>query len=196
MTTISETQPSKNIRPEREPSLPSGCHSGKLADILEVKNGINFTAAQKGKNGIPTLDVFNMYTKGIRVDLGNLYRVDLKPKEDYILKNGDLLFVRSSVKRDGVGWTSLVRGQNDPVTFCGFIIRGRLREAGVSPEYLTYFLRSHPHAKRQFRVPRRLLLQISIKWRSERSKCPSRRLKSNRESWQKSRRTSRGWTPE
>ena len=47
-----------------------------------------------------------MYSRGIFVDLENVYRVDKKINDDYVLKYGDLLFVRSSVKREGVGYTT------------------------------------------------------------------------------------------
>jgi type I restriction enzyme S subunit len=112
---------------------------------MEFKNGINFNANQKGDRGVLTIDVLNMYGESIYVNLQNLYRVrtEIKNKEDYMLKDGDILFVRSSVKREGVGWASLFKGGNEPVTFCGFIIRGRLNEVHYFPEFLTYFLRSN-----------------------------------------------------
>jgi type I restriction enzyme S subunit len=61
---------------------------------------------------------------------------------EYLLKKGDILFVRSSLKREGVGWVSLFNEWNEPVTFCGFIIRARLKTTIILPEFLTYFLRS------------------------------------------------------
>jgi hypothetical protein len=40
-----------------------------LGDVVEFKNGINFTKAQKGESGTPTIDVRNMYGPGVTVDL-------------------------------------------------------------------------------------------------------------------------------
>ena len=62
--------------------------------------------------------------------------------EELGLRKGDILFVRSSLKREGTGWASLFNGWNEPVTFCGFIIRARLKNKKIFPEFLTYFLRS------------------------------------------------------
>jgi type I restriction enzyme, S subunit len=116
----------------------------KLGTVSDLKNGINFKKEQKGDAGILTVDVLNMYSIDIFVDPTNLYRVniDLDSKEEYILKRGDILFVRSSLKKEGVGWASLFKPFNEPATFCGFIIRGRLISTKIIPEFLIYFLRS------------------------------------------------------
>jgi len=117
----------------------------KLGTVSNLKNGINFKKEQKGDAGILTVDVLNMYSIDIFVDPTNLYRVniDLDSKEEYILKRGDILFVRSSLKKEGVGWASLFKPFNEPATFCGFIIRGRLISTKIVPEFLIYFLRSY-----------------------------------------------------
>ena len=122
--------------------LPEGWEWATLGEIATFKNGINFSGSQKGEKGIPTIDVFNMYSKGIYVNLENLYRVNVAPKTETLLKQGDILFVRSSVKREGVGWASIFKETEESITFCGFIIRARLHTADLSPEYLTYFLRT------------------------------------------------------
>jgi type I restriction enzyme S subunit len=114
----------------------------RLGDIANFKNGINFSANQKGNRGILTIDVLNMYGEGIYVNLNNLYRVNKKIDENYLLREDDILFVRSSLKREGVGWSSLFKPTNEPVTFCGFIIRARLKVENVFPEYLTNYLRT------------------------------------------------------
>jgi len=115
----------------------------RLNEIAQFKNGINFTKDQKGRTGILTIDVFNMYASNIFVNLENLYRVNKKIKDDYLLRNGDILFVRSYLKREGVGWTSLFRETDEPVTFCGFTIRARLQSKDVNSEYIVNFLRTN-----------------------------------------------------
>jgi type I restriction enzyme S subunit len=120
--------------------IPSHWELAKLGDIALFKNGINFQANQKGK-GILTVDVLNMYSENQYVKLQNLYRVDITPREDYILRKGDLLFVRSSLKQEGVGWPALFPEYIEPVTYCGFIIRARFSTDVVIPEYLIEYLR-------------------------------------------------------
>lgn len=110
---------------KREQVLPEGWRWVKLGDVASFKNGINFTSDQKGK-GIPTVDVLNMYSANLFIRMNDLYRIDVEPKKDYLLRPNDVLFVRSSVKREGVGWTSICPSLSEPTTFCGFVIRARI----------------------------------------------------------------------
>ncbi len=116
---------------------------GRLGEYAEFKNGINFTKAQKGEIGVPTVDVKNMYGNGFAVGVDNLYRVDIDIKDDYFLRKGDLLFVRSSLKQEGIGWTNQYLNNSEPTTFCGFIIRARLKDQEITdPSFLTFYFRS------------------------------------------------------
>jgi len=122
--------------------IPEDWQLLKLKDVCDLKNGINFTREQKGNTGMLTIDVLNMYNEGLYVNLQNLYRVNKKIPDEYLLRKGDILFVRSSLKKEGVGWACLFKDVNEPVTFCGFIIRARLKSPNIFPEFLAYFLRS------------------------------------------------------
>lgn len=112
-----------------------------LNNLGEFKNGVNFSPKQKGK-GVLTADVLNMFGDSIELSLTSLYRVDVDTK-DFCLEFGDLLFVRSSVKKEGVGWTTYFNENDEPVLFCGFLIRLRLYSLKkVNPIFLTYYLRT------------------------------------------------------
>jgi len=125
--------------------IPEEWEIVRFSSLVDFKNGINFEGSLKGERGILTVDVLNMYGEGIFLDLSKLYRVNTSVDSKYLLKKGDILIVRSSLKPEGVGWATLFNGHNDPVTFCGFLIRARLKGSlgrKVLPEFLTYFLRS------------------------------------------------------
>ncbi|MFN9867408.1 MAG: restriction endonuclease subunit S, partial [Pseudanabaena sp.] len=116
--------------------IPESWNISKFGQLVEMKNGINFKTEQKGK-GILTIDVFNMYSGSIYLVMNKLYRVDVPDiREHFLLQPNDILFVRSSLKEEGVGWASLFRGFDELVTFCGFIIRARLLTNDFIPEYL------------------------------------------------------------
>lgn len=108
--------------------MPESWEVVRFGDISDFKNGVNFSKEQKGEIGIPTIDVLNMYGKSYTIDTSKLYRVNKDFSNDYILKTGDLLFVRSSLKLEGVGWTSMFIEEVEPITFCGFIIRARIKD--------------------------------------------------------------------
>lgn len=120
--------------------LPPHWKTNQLGNIVLLKNGINFSSQQKGR-GILTVDVLNMYSDSIHLRMDELYRVDKEPGDDYLLQPNDVLFVRSSLKQEGVGWSSLFTGFTEPVTFCGFLIRARLTATEISPEFLINYLR-------------------------------------------------------
>jgi type I restriction enzyme S subunit len=60
-----------------------------------------------------------------------------------LLNAGDLLFVRSSVKREGVGWAAIFPGSKESTTYCGFIIRARSKDgkAPLGSYFLVHYLR-------------------------------------------------------
>jgi len=120
--------------------LPKGWKWYELGDILNFKNGINFSSSEVGQ-GTLTLDVYNMYTETLQPQLNNLYRVNKDISGEYLLKEDDILFVRSSVKKEGVGWPAVFKGYKEPVSFCGFIIRGRLFRDDIDPKYLVLYSR-------------------------------------------------------
>src|SRR5262249_6030321 len=75
----------------------------------------------------------------VRTD--RLYRVQIKVPEDRLLRPGDVLFVRSSVKESGVGWPAIFKGHDEPVTNCGFLIRARQTKPKLDPKFLVHYLR-------------------------------------------------------
>jgi type I restriction enzyme, S subunit len=121
--------------------IPENWDVVKLGDIASFKNGANFSKKDVG-SGIPMINVVNMYSERPYVIFENLERVN-NISTSYFLKDGDILFVRSSLVRDGVGWSAVVKNYHEPVAYCGFIIRARIEEENVLNNYLGYLLRSH-----------------------------------------------------
>ena len=128
--------------------FPPEWDTSSLDEILDFSNGINFSANQKGVKGVLTVDVLNMYGEELDVATDNLYRVDKTVQERKLLRNGDILFVRSSVKESGVGWAAMFSGCEEPVTYCGFIIRGQPKRNNFDPGFLIYYLRQ-PQVRKQ-----------------------------------------------
>ncbi len=123
--------------------IPEDWNMKKLGGSVSLKNGINFDKGAKGDIGISVIDVLNMYGESIYVDTSHLYKINRTIGSEYLLKKGDILIVRSSLKKEGVGWTSLSPGASFPLTFVAFIIRARITDSKISPEFMVYFLRSN-----------------------------------------------------
>lgn len=128
-----------------------------LGDIGSFKNGVNFSkdkkceVADKGTLGL--INVKDIFNSGRYINFHELDRVSLanqKGIEKYSVEKGDIFFVRSSVKRDGIGLVSMSPITTKEAVHCGFVIRYRLTSKSVDPLYLTYTLLSP--TSRQFLV--------------------------------------------
>ncbi|KAA8501064.1 restriction endonuclease subunit S [Mediterraneibacter catenae] len=97
----------------------------KLGKLGTLKNGMNFSQEAMGV-GFPFVNLQNIFGNNvINVnDLGLAMASEAQLK-DYNLLEGDVLFVRSSVKLEGVGEAALVPINLENTTYSGFIIRFR-----------------------------------------------------------------------
>ena len=107
----------------------------KLGDIGTFRNGINKAKEDFG-HGFPfanLMDVFGVAKVSTNTSFGLVNSTSAEQKL-YELKNGDVLFVRSSVKPTGVGLTTLVQEDLPNTVFSGFLLRFR-DEGCLTSEY-------------------------------------------------------------
>jgi type I restriction enzyme S subunit len=98
----------------------------QLGELGSFKNGIN-----KGKedfgHGFPfvnLIDVFGVPKVSAETDFGRV-NTTVAERSGFDLRAGDVLFVRSSVKPEGVGLTALIPTDLPSTVFSGFLIRYR-----------------------------------------------------------------------
>jgi type I restriction enzyme M protein len=113
---------------------------GEVCDNFQ--NGANFSKEQMGK-GVKFINIKDLFSSGyincMTLDRVNLSAVEISRKR--VLTN-DLLFVRSSVKEEGVGFPSLMSSCVDDVVFCGFIIKCTPNINVILPSFLLNLLRT------------------------------------------------------
>jgi type I restriction enzyme, S subunit len=124
-------------------AAPADWKLTRLGDLAEFRNGVNFTARDFG-SGLPIINVADFGSRSTPdyASLGEISR-DTAVSADSLLREGDIVAVRSNGNRDLIGRTMLVRSPPE-VTHSAFTIRIRLHEAGrkeVTPEFLAYLLR-------------------------------------------------------
>ena len=97
----------------------------KLGSLGTLKNGMNFSKEAMGK-GYPFINLQNIFGSNV-IDLTKLEKAEATYSQlkDYNLQKGDVLFVRSSVKLEGVGEAALISEDLKDTTYSGFIIRFR-----------------------------------------------------------------------
>lgn len=109
----------------------------KLGNLGTLKNGMNFSKDAMG-HGYAFINLQNVFGNNV-VDIHNLGLAEASEKQliDYSLQKGDVLFVRSSVKLEGVGESALVPKSLENTTYSGFIIRFR-DEYGLNNDFKKY----------------------------------------------------------
>ena len=109
----------------------------KLGKLGSLKNGMNFSKDAMG-HGFPFVNLQNIFGSNV-VNVNELGLADATKKQllEYSLLEGDVLFVRSSVKLEGVGEAALVPENLENTTYSGFIIRFR-DEYGLNNDFKKY----------------------------------------------------------
>lgn len=112
-----------------------------LGEFATFRNGINYTKGSKGEK-IKIVGVKD-FQDSYWVPANNLVEVSLDGKinETDLLKEGDILAVRSNGNPQLIGRTLLAGKINEKVSHSGFTIRIRLNENKLKPNYLCHFLK-------------------------------------------------------
>src|SRR5258708_6722294 len=114
-----------------------------LGTIATFRNGINYDKSSLGK-GIRVIGVAD-FQDNTSISFENLTEInpDGVVGEEDLLKNGDILFVRSNGSKELVGRSLYIDGLNGQVTFSGFTIRLRFNCEEIYPLFFVYFFKSH-----------------------------------------------------
>ena len=130
------------INPLEWPLIP-------LLEMGECKNGMNF---HNGDSGIEIycLGVGDFKNLSAIHDISKLSKVSLNemPSNDYLLKDEDIVFVRSNGNKALVGRCLAVYPGEASTTFSGFCIRYRKHSEMIQTEYLLQVLKSNSMRKK------------------------------------------------
>ncbi len=120
-----------------------------LTDIGECKNGMNFHTDDSGVE-IHCLGVGDFKDLSIIEDTSKLPMISLNkvPSDDYLLADGDIVFVRSNGNKALVGRSVAVFPKDIPTTFSGFCIRFRIQNITILPSYLLRVLKTDSMRKK------------------------------------------------
>ncbi len=114
-----------------------------LLELGSCKNGMNFHYNDSGVD-INCLGVGDFKDLSIIRNAATLPTVSFNemPSEEYLLRDGDIVFVRSNGNKALVGRSVAVYPGNVPTTFSGFCIRYRLKGTEVMIPYLLQVLKA------------------------------------------------------
>ena len=117
------------------------CNLGFIADF---KNGLNYNTSDFGTE-VRFLGVGDFQNYLVLNDESMFSNIitDTEIEDDYYLKNGDIIFVRSNGSKELVGRAIMVDNIDFKVTYSGFCIRLRNKEPKkINSKFLLYFFRS------------------------------------------------------
>lgn len=121
---------------------PKGWEVGSITDYGSFKNGLNYSSNESGTK-IRSLGVGDFGVLSKIDDIRAISRIELDeaPPENYLLKDNDLVFVRSNGNKELVGRCLVIYPSNEDVTFSGFCIRYRPKSSSINSTYLSHLFR-------------------------------------------------------
>lgn len=120
-----------------------------LLSIGKCKNGMNFHYDDSGVE-IHCLGVGDFKDLSIITDTTILPKISLNeiPSDEYLLQNGDIVFVRSNGNKALVGRSLAIYPNGTPTTFSGFCIRFRKSDNSIIVPYLIRVLKTDSMRKK------------------------------------------------
>ena len=120
--------------------IPEEWEVKKLGDIGSFKNGLNFSPNDTGVSYF-FLGVGDFLNRNV-IDVRNLGHIYLKEKldESYLIKDQDLVFVRSNGSKSLVGRCVLINSNQEKATYSGFCIRFRSNNKCTTTQYIQHLI--------------------------------------------------------
>ncbi len=144
---LNPNAPMKDSGVEWLGEVPEHWEVKRLKDVLSepVKNGL-FKKKEQFGTGSFLVNVGDLYADNYFINLETLERVITTPDERkmYKVEAGDIFFVRSSLKLEGIGRSACFLENHDDVVFECHIVNARPNKQLMSSKYLTRYLNSLP----------------------------------------------------
>ena len=137
------TTQNKNVPALRFPEFDDEWKETKLEDIAEFKNGLNYGKENSGK-GLKIIGVgdFKNHSSISYESLEQLSGFE-NINKSYLLKEGDLVFVRSNGNKELIGRSLLIVNINERITHSGFTIRARIVKSEALPVFVSITLKTN-----------------------------------------------------
>lgn len=131
--------------------VPEGWKVVPFSELAEFKNGLNFNKDDEGRT-IKVVGIPDFWQRTKLTDFSELKTITCRGEvgPSHMLQSGDLLFVRSNGNPELVGRCLFFPTVNEPISYSGFTIRGRVDPRQMLPEFAAGLLTSDI-AKEQIR---------------------------------------------
>ena len=130
-------------------ATPATWPSKRLGDLAKFRNGVNYDKTSFGQ-GVKVVGVkdFQDYTQPRYTELEQINPEGVVTERN-MLRDGDIVIVRSNGNRQLIGRSLYIATLPEPVTHSAFTIRLRFTSHAVHPRFYAYVFRS-PLNRRRF----------------------------------------------
>lgn len=126
----------------KEGELPKGWSQVKMSDLVEKPQYGTSKKCDYLSNGIGVLRIPNIVNGVVDCTDLKFAQFDNCERENYRLKDGDILTIRSNGSVDLVGKCALIQKKDERFLYAGYLIKLRPKINLVLPKYLLYVLSS------------------------------------------------------
>jgi type I restriction enzyme S subunit len=123
--------------------IPAHWEVVPLKRVLQehLTNGL-FKNREAWGSGSPIINVVDLYRDDFSVQAASLARVEVRPDEiaAFAARVGDVFFVRSSLKREGIGSSACLAEAPEPIVFECHLVRARPNPRRIVSRYLVAYL--------------------------------------------------------
>ena len=110
----------------------------RLGDFMNFKNGLNADKDDYG-SGLKFVNVMDIFANNVlrKAAIRGSVFASAKSAHDYSVEYGDVLFNRTSETPEDIACASVYL-DSEPITFGGFVLRGRQRKQVLDPNFSAY----------------------------------------------------------
>ena len=153
--------------------IPEHWYRTRLKAMLyrPTRNGL-FKKKEHFGTGVPLVNVADVYRDDLCIDASSLERVEAEPDEirRFRIQDGDIFFVRSSLKLEGTGRAAIATNCSTDTVFECHLVQARPDVRRVNPRYLVAQLSSH--AFRHYLISRANTVTMATVAQDTISSCP------------------------
>jgi len=135
--------PMKNTGIDWLGDVPAHWEVVPLRRVLKapLRNGLFKRKSEFGEGAL-LINVFDVYRPDLKIDYSKLDRVrcDEREIDNYSVADGDIFFVRSSLKMQGIAVAVIAQDVPEDTVFECHLVRARCRQERMCPRFLSFLL--------------------------------------------------------
>ena len=131
--------------PQKDTQIGPVPESWEVSNLGSVRNRLQYGTSVKctyNSSKYPVVRIPNIEPQKVNLDDLKYCELSDEQAERFRLEKGDLLFIRTNGVLDRLGSCAIYSGEPANALFASYLIRARLKQDHIMPEFASYFLSS------------------------------------------------------